>query len=209
MTDKQIIRRQMIKQREALTADECQVAAAGIRDSLLALLAVLDPDRQTRNEPLRIGVYSSIRKELDLSLTWPDLLKWPACLYFPAVQGKGSDARLVFGRLPDDCLPQSHLICGCFGIAEPPVSELLEQPPLLDIILLPGLAFDHAGNRLGWGKAYYDRLIPTLPGKPVLVGVGYDFQILAQTLPAEPTDRPVDWLLTPSGAFAAHSVAVC
>lgn len=204
MNDKQSIRRQMIKRREALTPDECQAAAEGIRKSLLALLAVLDPDRQKFNEPLRIGVYSSIRQELDLSLVWLDLLKWPACLYFPAVQGKGSDARLVFGCLPDGCLPQSHLICGCFGIPEPPATELLAHPPALDIVLLPGLAFDHAGNRLGWGKAYYDRLIPTLPGQPILVGVGYDFQILTQPLPTEPTDRQVDWLLTPAGAFTAQ-----
>lgn len=206
MTDKQIIRQQMIKQREAMSPEECRTAAVGIRKSLLALLAVLDPDRQ--KQPLQVAVYSSIRQELDLSLAWPELLKWPARLYFPSVQGKGADARLAFGCLPAGCLPQNHLICGCFGISEPPETELLAQPPDLDIVLLPGLAFDRAGNRLGWGKAYYDRLIPTLPGRPILVGVGYNFQILTTTLPTEPTDRPVAWLLTPDGAFAAQSAAL-
>ena len=189
------LRLAMIRRRETLTADQCAQAAANLRRPALELLARLG----YAGQPLNIGVYAAIRQELDLARLWPDLLSWPAGLYFPAVSGRGADARLVFARLPAGCRPGQFLVPGRFGIAEPPQSAWLAEPPSLDVIFLPGLAFDRQGNRLGWGRAFYDRFLPTVPNRPVLVGVGYGFQILPEPLPAEPNDYPVDWLLTPDG----------
>ncbi len=193
------LRSTMIRRREALTAADCQLAAAGLRTTLPALLAAIKP-RLAPGAPLRLGVYCAIRQEADLSPACADLQSAGGFeLYYPAVKGSSEAAELVFGCLPMDCEPADFLARGCFGIAEPKSTCWLPELPTLDVVLLPGLAFDRAGNRLGWGRGFYDRLIPKLSGNPVLVGVCYDFQIVAGQLPITAGDRPVDWLLTPEG----------
>ena len=214
-SQKQALRLQMAALREEMPRLAFDRATAGIRRVLLDFLHELTrpaaaPDPACREkllpriavEPgkkLRLGVYAAIRNEADLSAAWPDLHDWPADLYFPAIQGKGQSSRLVFGKLPDGLSPQEFLILGCFGIDEPPESDWLPEPPELDAILVPGLAFDCYGSRVGWGKAYYDRLLPLLPGRPVRIGICHDFQIVEGRLPADSNDQRVDWLLTPEG----------
>lgn len=201
---KKRLRRQMVLRREALPAEDCVTAAKGIRLHLLDLLKELTENSNAR-QPLRIGVYSAIRQETDLSPAWPDLQKWPAELYFPAVSKQGEEAVLVFGRLPVGMKPDDFLIPGCYGIAEPPPAAWLLDPPELDCILVPGVAFDRYGSRLGWGKAFYDRLLKSLPGRPVRIGICHSFQVVENRLPCENTDQPMDWLLTPEGFLKALS----
>ena len=67
----------------------------------------------------------------------------------------------------------------------------------MDAILLPGLAFDRAGVRLGYGGGFYDRLLPDFRG--VTVGV-IQAGLLVPALPREPHDLPVRWLVTERGA---------
>jgi 5-formyltetrahydrofolate cyclo-ligase len=92
--------------------------------------------------------------------------------------------------------PLADLAPGAFGVLEPVVrnrkSVALDQ---LDLVLVPGLAFDAQGHRLGHGKGYYDRLLAKLPDGVPTVGLGYDFQLLKR-LPAEPHDRAVTRVLT-------------
>jgi 5-formyltetrahydrofolate cyclo-ligase len=64
-----------------------------------------------------------------------------------------------------------------------------------DLVLVPGMAFDSSGNRLGRGQGFYDRLLAETSG--VKCGVGYDFQLL-EKIPAEPHDAKVDFILTPT-----------
>lgn len=74
------------------------------------------------------------------------------------------------------------------------------DPSLLDVILVPGLAFDHHGHRLGRGKGCYDRFLEQmkqLPHPPLLIGLAYDFQII-EALPIEQHDQKVDMLCTPT-----------
>ena len=89
----------------------------------------------------------------------------------------------------------SELVAGAFGTLEPGA----ECPALalnpLDLILVPGVAFDFAGRRLGRGKGYYDRLLAEVPGHRC--GVAFDRQLVAR-LPEEPHDMRVDSILTPT-----------
>lgn len=68
----------------------------------------------------------------------------------------------------------------------------------IDLVLVPGLAFDRAGGRLGRGAGFYDRFLPTLRSGTPIVGVGFDAQILP-TIPTEPHDHPLEALATESG----------
>ena len=92
--------------------------------------------------------------------------------------------------------PESDLAPGAFGVLEPvPGKRKDVAPDQLDLVLVPGLAFDAQGHRLGHGKGYYDRLLSKLPDGVPTVGLGYDFQLL-KNLPSEPHDRVVKRVLT-------------
>ena len=93
---------------------------------------------------------------------------------------------------------------GSFGVLEPTAGCPVIPLNQLDFILVPGLAFDLAGRRLGRGKGYYDRLLTEVRGHKC--GVAFDSQIVAQ-LPEEPHDIRVDSILTPTRWHACRRVA--
>jgi 5-formyltetrahydrofolate cyclo-ligase len=71
----------------------------------------------------------------------------------------------------------AKLKLGPYGVHEP-VEEKCLRLADLDLIIVPGLAFDKSGNRLGRGKGYYDRFLSKLPSDTQSVGLAFDFQIL-------------------------------
>ena len=71
----------------------------------------------------------------------------------------------------------SKLKKGPYGVLEP-VSEALVKPEDLDLVIVPGLAFDRKGNRLGRGKGYYDRFLSKIPKDTPSIGLAYSLQIL-------------------------------
>lgn len=87
-----------------------------------------------------------------------------------------------------------------YGIAEPARALRGRALWALDVILLPAVAFDRAGYRMGMGGGYYDRTLADLqrrPRQPMLVAVGYDFQCVEEgMLPVAPWDQPVDRIVT-------------
>lgn len=93
------------------------------------------------------------------------------------------------------------LLTNRFGIPEPDVPpEALIAPDQLDLVLLPLLAFDRRGARLGSGAGYYDRSFsfrrePPRAARPLLVGIAYGFQEV-ERLPQEPWDVPLDYVAT-------------
>lgn len=88
---------------------------------------------------------------------------------------------------------------GAFGIREPkvlPASVSIEKE--VELVVVPGVAFDLNRNRLGRGKGFYDRLLATLPVPTV--GLCYGFQ-LRESLPVEAFDRKMDWVITEEGVI--------
>jgi 5-formyltetrahydrofolate cyclo-ligase len=89
----------------------------------------------------------------------------------------------------------TDIATGKFEVREP-VSDCAEIPfEKFDLVLVPGMAFDLSGNRLGRGRGFYDRMLAQASG--VKCGVGYDFQLL-EKIPTEPHDARVNFILTPS-----------
>ncbi len=89
---------------------------------------------------------------------------------------------------------------GRFGLSEPPMSAPAFDPMDIDLALLPALAFDLSGNRLGWGAGYYDRFLPRT--RAVAAGLAFSEQIVPH-IPPMPHDVPVQYLITPQGIAAA------
>ncbi|MCM1518351.1 MAG: 5-formyltetrahydrofolate cyclo-ligase [Pseudoflavonifractor sp.] len=82
---------------------------------------------------------------------------------------------------------------GSFQIMEPMGHDTVDVR-MMDVIIVPGVAFDRAGNRVGRGKGYYDRLLES-HGDAVLIGIGYDFQ-LVEGIESEPHDVRMDYIVT-------------
>jgi 5-formyltetrahydrofolate cyclo-ligase len=89
------------------------------------------------------------------------------------------------------------LVPGPFGLAQP--SEHAPRTPhaLVDAILVPGVAFDEQGLRLGYGGGYYDRLLPKCRPDCLRIGIAFDEQVLGH-IPAEEHDECVDVIITPA-----------
>ena len=89
--------------------------------------------------------------------------------------------------------PSIPLKKGLYGILEPQVEKSVPVEQI-DIVVVPGVAFDKKGNRLGRGKGYYDRFLKTLNPDTPRIGLAFDFQILP-SLPVSPADIPVNRVL--------------
>ena len=107
-----------------------------------------------------------------------------------------ADNTMNFYILTED----SRLVTGAYNIPEPPANAPLCIPDERALCILPGLSFDPTGNRLGYGKGYYDRYLANFPG--VTVGALYAEMMLRQ-IPADPHDMAVEYLVTERGSFAA------
>ena len=82
-----------------------------------------------------------------------------------------------------------------FGMLEPTPDLPVIAPSTLEVILVPGVAFDRRGGRLGFGGGYYDRFLPTTPA--LRVAATYD-ECLSEALPCGEHDQRMDWVVTPT-----------
>lgn len=133
-----------------------------------------------------IVAYSAMRKELDPA----ELLAHAASL------GK----RIGLPRVDDERLqlhvhtPGEELEESGFGMLEPLAHTARIDAAEVDLIIVPALALDGAGQRLGYGRGFYDRLLPTLP-RAFRVGVAYAFQVVPE-IPAAAHDVPMQCVIS-------------
>ena len=100
---------------------------------------------------------------------------------------------LILSELLD---PDQDLALGSFGVWEPRPRAVRPVPvKKLDLVMVPGLAFDRQGQRLGHGQGYFDRLLARVPAATPTVGLCFDFQLLDR-LPTDPHDQAVQAVLS-------------
>lgn len=87
-----------------------------------------------------------------------------------------------------------EIVSGKFGVREPAAACIAIPIADLDLVLVPGVAFDEGGHRLGRGKGFYDRLLQDFTGDKI--GIAFDEQVVDQ-VPAGPTDVKMSAILTP------------
>lgn len=172
--EKSEIRRNIKRLRMMLSDMEKEEAASEVFAQLENTAAFMMADN--------ILIYHSLPDELS---TISFLRKWNGRKHFflPRVNGVNLDL-----------LPyiESELEKGAFDIEEPKGSNLADVDDI-DLMIIPAVAFDRRGNRLGRGKGFYDRLLSTT--KATKVGVGYEFQLMDE-LPSESHDVPMDMVIT-------------
>ncbi len=124
---------------------------------------------------------------------WPLLEKFLAAGKICALPGYDPAAHNYSARRVVNLA--TDLAVGKFGVREP-VARCAEIPLTgFDLVLVPGVAFDRHGHRLGRGRGFYDRILAAASG--VKCGVAYDFQ-LREEIPTAPHDAPVDFMVTPA-----------
>lgn len=138
-----------------------------------------------------ILLYHSLPDELS-SREFLDRWSGRKHFFLPRVNG------LNLEILPYD---RSRLALGSFHIEEPVGDETTDISEI-ELIVVPAVAYDRKGNRVGRGKGYYDRLLAET--KATKVGVGYDFQLLDEDIDAEPHDVAVDIVITESNHIIIH-----
>lgn len=132
----------------------------------------------------RIGAFWPLGSEVDLRPLFAARTQW--LWFFPRVVST-DPPRLAWGTEP--------LQPGLWGFMEPVLTQHFTPP--VDLLLVPGLAFDAEGYRLGYGKGFYDALLARLEDRMPVLGVGFDRQRIPY-LPREPRDLPMQGLITES-----------
>lgn len=134
-----------------------------------------------------VSLYVSLPDEVSTDAIRSFLLGQGKTIVVPKVE-KGN---LEFYRITGD----SDLEAGVFGLLEPKTTCPVADTKDVDVFLIPGLAFDRNGNRLGWGKGYYDRALASV--KAIKIGLAYDCQIVP-VVPVMQSDRAMDRIVTES-----------
>lgn len=175
---KRPIREKLLSERRHCSAETCLHLSLLIQERLLA--------SSVYRQAGCIGLYSPVCNEVQTELVARRCLADAKRLAYPRVDG--SDLHFVEVRGPGELAP------GQFGILEPSGTRVVPLPEL-DLLVIPGIAFDLAGHRLGYGKGYYDRALSACRPELERIGFAYEFQVLDQ-LPVAAHDRRLTGLVT-------------
>ena len=144
-------------------------------------------------------------ERLRARLTFPDgwIAGYIAIRGEPVVHTAVPAGRLVLPRttaagLVFHAWDGSAFIPGQLGVPEPDVRLPVVDPREIACWLVPGVVFDRAGNRLGYGKGHYDRVLAGTPGQKI--GIAWEMQVVTE-VPAEPHDVRMDTVVTEEGAW--------
>lgn len=174
-----------VRAREArarITPAERRDHAAAVAERLLAL-----PELARVRTVL---VYAALPAELDPALAVSALRTRGARVAYPRIAAPGVlDMHIVDHEL--------ELVAGPFGLSQPSVHAPRAHHDSIDAVIVPGVAFDESGRRLGYGAGYYDRLLPLLRPDCIRIGIAFDEQLLPE-IPSSHHDVDVDMVVTPS-----------
>lgn len=167
--------------RRSLSPGEQEKAARAVFDQL----ASFSPYSCART----VMAYMASRGELSLEFVIRDVLGSGKMLLLPKCEAPGEMTARRITAMRD-------LACGAYGLMEPDAAcEVIRK---IDLVLVPGVAFDRAGHRLGQGGGYYDRFLHT--SGALRVGVCHDAALL-DDVPHEAHDETMNFVITPGGVI--------
>ncbi len=169
-------------------------------------------------------VYAPLRHEADIAPVaseWTGLFRPCARVASPQPASSGQAER--FSGSARLCVPaldfktcemwpakisnwSKDLVLNHIGLREPIQGAPRVAPAELDVVLVPALAFDRRGHRLGRGGGFYDRFLSTLPAHVTTIGIAFRMQIL-DAVPTEPHDRPVGTIVTEDAVVRVAPIA--
>jgi 5-formyltetrahydrofolate cyclo-ligase len=177
---KRSLRSQILTERRALSHQAWLESSDSAQSNILSL-----------QEYFRAGciaLYAPVHQEVDTSKILAASFEAGKRVLYPALCDKQMVFRLVKGL---DSFQE-----GAFGILEPCTTGAEHQADEADLIIVPGVAFDRSGHRIGYGKGYYDRFLQHPGRKARLVGFCHDFQLIDKAIPADSHDIQMDIIVT-------------
>lgn len=178
------LRRAVLARRDTLAVDDRAAAGAAIAAGLAALASFASARTVLLTLPFR--------SEWD---TLPLVRRALAAGKSVVVPRVNATTRMLELHAIED--PVRDAGPGHQGIPEPLAHCPMVAPGAVDWVLVPGVAFDRAGRRLGYGGGYYDRLLPLLSPQAARIAGAFDLQIVDR-VPSGPHDVTVDRIVTPS-----------
>jgi len=180
--DKASLRRDATARRAALDPSFRAAASAVITAAVLGRLTALRPEG--------IMVYAAMRDEVDPAAVTRAAIAAGIPVAYPLIDWTTRRLSPIHLRVPDRLQP------GRFGVPEPPEDQREPfDPQQLTVVLVPGLAFDRRGYRLGYGAGMYDQLFGELPATALRWGLAFAAQVVDQ-VPTEEHDEPLDAVVT-------------
>lgn len=177
---KNSLRSQLLAHRRALGHDVWRTSSNAAQLNLLSL------DEYVQAEC--IALYAPAHNETDTGLILADAFQAGKRVLYPAVCGH----KMVFRRVERiDALQE-----GTFGILEPCPTGIDHQADEADLIVVPGVAFDLSGHRIGYGKGFYDRFLRHPECEAHLVGLCHDFQLTNGLIRADAHDIPMEIIVS-------------
>lgn len=178
ITTKELLRQDTLLKRDGLRAYDVSMFSEKITESFLSL--------DEYKDAVKVAFYSSVRSEVSTKLVIEKSLAGGREVYLPRVKvdSHGVDFVRVNGL--------EGFKEGSYGILEPVGDEIVE-PSDLDLIILPGVAFDKDGARIGYGKGHYDMTLEKASCKKI--AFAFELQVVKK-IETEPHDVNMDMIIT-------------
>ncbi|ADL07133.1 5-formyltetrahydrofolate cyclo-ligase [Thermosediminibacter oceani] len=184
MVDKKTLRRTFLEKREGLSREDVKDKSEKIISTLFAL------EELKKSEVVMF--YVNARNEVETRKAIEQALSMGKRVVVPkTIKGKG--------LLAVEIKSLGELVPGTFGILEPEKDEGLD-PKVIDLVVVPGVAFDRRGYRLGYGGGYYDGFLPKLRPEAKKIAIAFELQ-LADYIPVEKHDVRMDAIVTEKGVY--------
>ena len=190
--DKVILRKQMRSIRKAISSEERAKLEAELETRLLSLPAI----RHVKCIAAYCPAGSETRFVTNLDHLF-ELEQGPT-VAFPIVQSQ-TDMSFYRFEIDDD----RSMLAQPTKIVRDIDADKLIKPSQIDVMFIPGIAFDEHGRRLGQGGGYYDRYLPRVREDCMLIGIAFDEQIV-DAVPSDANDASVDYIITPSRLITAR-----
>ena len=189
---KKDLRLEMISRRQAMSPELARESGLLIQEHIMGL--------KLWQEAKRVLLYMPVKNEVATTELLRNALAKQTALLLPRCRRDRAGSMDLAEISSFDQLSR-----GLFDIPEPDAALCPSLPPSgwnLDLAVIPGVAFDRHGYRLGYGGGYYDRFLSALAGgyKTVTVGLAYSFQVL-DALPTDKWDTPVNMLCLEKGVI--------
>lgn len=186
MIDKALIREQMKSERLSLDETQRRIASERVVTHFSRVL-----------KGVRWLLYAPVQNEISPKPLFDRLRARGEKVFFPRVNGDD----LEFFQVNE----WTELVKGPYSLEPSPQAPNWEDDPGPTLVIVPGLAFTRTGERLGFGKGYYDRFLNEYPRFP-RIAIAYDFQISLAPWATEPHDERMDYIFTPAGIWASPRV---
>jgi len=187
MISKRTVRAAMLARRRQLATAEQAAYGRLIQSTFLGL--------DVYAQAASIVLYLPVNGEVPTDEVLKHALAAGKSIYLPVIH----DEEIVLRQYSQF----DRLKAGKFGILEPPGESLIAHPQHIDIFIVPGVVFDLAGNRGGYGKGYYDRLLQSCSKDSMLIGFCYDFQ-LVEEIAVESHDIGMDMVITERRVISSY-----